>query len=75
MVEVQNFCLSIYHSNLKYHSSSIHPSYSKLPAVSPLIQRLLSKILIQNLLKLMKKLILWNFRKLLTKPRSEKLEV
>lgn len=34
MVDAQNFCLCIYHSDLEYPSSSIHTSYRKLSAVN-----------------------------------------
>lgn len=34
MVDSQNLCLNIYQSNLDYPSSSIHPFYRKLSAVS-----------------------------------------
>lgn len=74
MVDAQN-CLCIYHSNLNIPPHLFtHPTGSCLLSVY-LMQRILSKILIQNLLKHMEKLILWNFRELWTKPRSENLKV
>lgn len=75
MVDSQNLCLNIYQSNLDYPSSSIHPFYGKLSAVSLPDPEITFKDSDPKIAELMGKLILWIFRELLTKPRSEKLDI
>lgn len=75
MVDAQNFCLCIYHSNLEYPSSSIPQSYRKFSAVTLRDPEVTFTDSVPKLAETHGKIILWNFWELLTKPRSKKLKV